>query len=328
MLLLRFDFRRAPFSPVGMADLYAGALEMARWADNTPGASVLFSQHHRSPDGYLPSPLIMASAVAACTQTLPITVGALLLLMYDPVKLAEDMSVLDHLSRGRINYVIGLGYRDAEYAMFGVDPRQRGKQMDEYLGVLRQAFSGDEFSWRERVVQITPAPLTVGGPLCLYGGGTVAAAKRAARLGMLFMPQSSNAEILKAYDDEAIANGHPPGMYQVTPEGCPTTVFVADDIDQGWRDYGPYMLHDAMVYAQWLGADNAETSVYSAAKTVDELRAKGGPYVVVTPTQALDLRAKFGMLALQPLSGGVPPELAWKSLRLIEEKVLPAMKSS
>jgi hypothetical protein len=143
---------------------------------------------------------------------------------------------------------------------------------------------------------------------------------------MLFMPQNSDSAILKAYDAEAAACGNAPGMYRVTPQGCPTTVFVAEDVDRGWRDYGPYLLHDAMVYAEWIGADNADTSVYSAARTVDELRAQGGPYVVVTPQQAQDLAAKFGMLALQPLCGGVPPALAWQSLQLIGQKVLPALK--
>src|SRR5690606_16245269 len=259
MLLMRFDFRLAPHSAATMADLYASSLEMVRWADTIAGASVLFSQHHRSSDGYLPSPMIMASAAAACTQTVPITVGALLLLMYDLIKLAEDMSVLDHLSRGRVNYVIGLGYRDQEYAMFGIDPRQRGKQMDEYLAVLRQALSGREFTWGDRTIQVTPSPFTEGGPVCFYGGGTVAAAKRAARLGMLFMPQNSNPRILKAYDDEATACGHPTGLYHVMPAEAPTTVFVAEDIDQGWRDYGTYMLHDATMYAEWIGAHNSDT---------------------------------------------------------------------
>ena len=67
------------------------------------------------------------------TETLTFNVGALLLLMYDPVKLAEDIAVLDHLSGGRIGYTIGLGYREEEYAMFGIDSKQRGKEIEERI---------------------------------------------------------------------------------------------------------------------------------------------------------------------------------------------------
>ena len=68
----------------------------------------------------------MAAAVAARTSNVGISIAALLLLMYDPIKLAEDLNVLDHLSRGRVLPIIGLGYRPEEFAMFGIDPRQRG----------------------------------------------------------------------------------------------------------------------------------------------------------------------------------------------------------
>ena len=67
---------------------------------------------------------------------MPIIIGALLLNFYDPIKLAEDMAVLDIVSNGRVSYVIGLGYRPEEYAMFGVDMAARGKVMDQKLDAL------------------------------------------------------------------------------------------------------------------------------------------------------------------------------------------------
>ncbi|GIR34619.1 MAG: hypothetical protein CM15mP49_00040 [Actinomycetota bacterium] len=53
--------------------------------------------------------------------------------MYDPIKLAEDIAVLDHLSGGRVGYTIGLGYREEEYEMFGVETKRRGKEIEEQL---------------------------------------------------------------------------------------------------------------------------------------------------------------------------------------------------
>src|SRR5688500_6462902 len=115
---MRFDLR-AP-GPTPMADLYDTALDMVEWADDRDCLAVVVSQHHASDDGYLPSPLVMTAAMAARTSTVTLNIAALLLLMYDPVKLAEDLNVLDHLSRGRVSAIIGLGYRPEEFAMFGV----------------------------------------------------------------------------------------------------------------------------------------------------------------------------------------------------------------
>ena len=117
--MLRFDMR-APESGAPIVDLYQAAVDMAEWGETNGCLAALISEHHTSPDGYLPSPLLLATAIAARTTTLPIIIGALLLNFYDPVKVAEDMIVLDIVSRGRVSYVIGLGYRPEEYDMFGV----------------------------------------------------------------------------------------------------------------------------------------------------------------------------------------------------------------
>ena len=326
MFTLRFDFRLAPQSPATMGEQYAAALDMVRWGESLGAMGALFCQHHSSPDGYLPSPMLMAAAAASQTRQLPITVGALLLLMYDPVKLAEDIAVLDHLSQGRVNYIIGLGYRDTEYAMFGVDPATRGKQMEEYIDVLLKGLSGEAFEWRGRTVRVTPKPRTPDGAMLGYGGGTLAAARRAGRRGMMFMPQSADPRLQEAYDEEAAKAGHATGRYRVVPKGFPTSLFVAEDVDRAWRELGPYLLHDALVYGEWLDAVGAGASTYSAARTVEALRAENGSYRIVTPEEAVALGRQDGFLGLHPQCGGIPPALAWQSLKLIEEQVLPALK--
>ena len=306
-----------------MSDLYDAALDMCEWGERNGAVTVMFSEHHSSPDGYLPSPVIMAVAAAVRTKTLTFNVAALLLLMYDPIKLAEDIVVLDHLSDGRVTYTIGLGYREEEYEMFGVDKQYRGKEIEERIAALRYGLSGEPFEWRGRTIHVQPKPLTIGGPLIAYGGGSKAAAERAARLGMMFFPQTSDPKMPKFYDQEAERVGNPPGLTMGPREGAPTTVFVAEDLDQGWEQYGPYMLHDAVSYRGWMGKNNNSASL-SQASSVAELRSENGPYRVVTPKEAIELIKEYQSLPLQPLCGGLPPGLAWSSLSLIEEQVLPS----
>ncbi|NNE73719.1 MAG: LLM class flavin-dependent oxidoreductase [Acidimicrobiales bacterium] len=324
MFILRFDFRRPASSPASITDLYATALDMASWGEANGAMMAMFSEHHAASDDYLPSPLLLASAAAARTTTLPINVGALLLLMYDPVKLAEDIAVLDHLSNGRVSYTIGLGYRDEEYAMFGIDRTRRGTLIEERIDVLRRALAGEQFEWQGRQIDVRPHPRTPDGPTLAYGGGSVAAARRAARLGLMLLPQTSDPTLLEAYDAEAERSGTTPGLVMAPAEGAPTSVFIATDPDRGWADMGPYLLHDARMYAAWMGADSNSASLSTAAG-VDELREANGAYRIVDPDQAVDLVNRYGVLSMQPLCGGMPPDLAWTSLHAYEQHVAPRL---
>jgi hypothetical protein len=78
------------------------------------------------------------------------------------------------------------------------------------------------------------------------------------------------------------------------------------------------------MYREWMGATAASASL-SGAVTVAELREEAGSYRIVTPAEAVELVATHGLLSTQPLCGGLPPDLAWESLRLIESEVLPAL---
>src|ERR1700733_6084901 len=106
MFMMRFSMRSGGQDPAARAALYSATLEMARWGEQHGCLAMVLSQHHASPDGYLPSPVPLASAVAAVTTTLPITGAPLLLVFYEPIKLAEDLAVVDLISRGRVSYVI------------------------------------------------------------------------------------------------------------------------------------------------------------------------------------------------------------------------------
>ena len=74
--------------------------------------------------------------------------------MYDPINLAEDLVVLDHLSAGRVSYTVGLGYRPEECAMFGIDSSRRGALMDERLDGLKRALAGERFNWQGRTADL------------------------------------------------------------------------------------------------------------------------------------------------------------------------------
>lgn len=315
MFTMRFAMRSSSDDAASRAALYGAALDMCAWAEDRGALAAIISQHHAVDDGYLPSPVPFAAAIAARTQQLAITVGALLLAVYEPVKLAEDLAVVDLISRGRVSYVIGIGYRSEEFSMFGVDRRRRAALVEERVGLLRRLWSGEEVDVDGRLARVTPAPFTSGGPVLAYGGGTEPAARRAARLGMMFLAETHDSSLEKAYRDEGGASA--PGCL-FPPAGVPLTVFVADDPDRAWAEIGQYLLADARSYASW-NAHRSGTASVSTASTVAELASERGAYQIVTPGEAAALVRGGHPLGLQPLVGGLPPEVAWRYLEAAAE---------
>src|SRR3974390_1146958 len=104
MFLMRFDMR-APDWGAPAPELYAAALDMAEWSESRGALTAVVCEPHGVSDGYLPSPMVLATAMAARTTTLPITVAVVVLPLYKPVRLAADMAVLDIISRGRVHSV-------------------------------------------------------------------------------------------------------------------------------------------------------------------------------------------------------------------------------
>jgi alkanesulfonate monooxygenase SsuD/methylene tetrahydromethanopterin reductase-like flavin-dependent oxidoreductase (luciferase family) len=313
MFLLRFGMRSRTSDASARADMYAAALEMSAWAETRGCIAAAVSQHHVTDDGYLPSPVPFAAALAARTTTLPISVAALLLAFYEPVKLAEDLAIVDLLSRGRVSYVVGIGYRDEEFNLFGVDRRTRAALVEQRIGLLRRLWTGDRVEIDGRRVSVTPLPFTAGGPMLAYGGGSVAAARRAGRLGMFFIAETHDPTLETTYREAAAEAGVPAVGCAFPPPGVPLTVFVADDPDRAWDELGRYMLVDAIGYGRW-NADRPGTASVSFAQTVEELRNERGAYQVLTPDEAAAFLERGIPLGLQPLVGGIPPDIAWPYL--------------
>jgi alkanesulfonate monooxygenase SsuD/methylene tetrahydromethanopterin reductase-like flavin-dependent oxidoreductase (luciferase family) len=324
MFVARYDLRSPADSATSRTELYATALEQAAWAEAHGFDMLVLSEHHGVDDGYLPSPLIMAAAFAGRTRTIPITISALLAPLYEPLRLAEDLAVLDHASGGRVSYVLGLGYREEEYEQMGLDFAARGARMEHVVETLLQAFTGEPFSFEGRTVRTTPTPIGPQ-PMLFYGGGTKVAARRAAKYGLGFFPQHADPAICEEYTRESERLGKGPGFVLAPPEG-PGTVYCAEDPDACWDAIGEHLLYEARAYHAW--QKGVTSAVHDSSETVEEMR-KAGIYCVLTPDEMIRMATDDGIMALttHPLCGGIPPELSWQSLKLIGEVVIPAVKA-
>ncbi len=327
MAVMRFDLRQPGRSPAEVQRAYATAIEMAEWADVNGFGMIVLSEHHGSEDGYMSSPLVVASAIAARTSRIAINIAALLVPLHDPVRLAEDITALDLISNGRISMVAGIGYRPIEYAMAGVDWTRRGKRMDECLEIMLQAWSGEPFEHNGEMITVTPRPVQRPHPAVFIGGSAPAAAKRAARFGFGLFPPKADSELIEIYHAECERLGTTPGL--VAQPGGPGCLFVAEDPDQVWAEIGEHLLHDARTYTSWQ-PEGQSSHVSAYATTVDALRAEG-VYQILTPDECIALGVElgpFGGFTHHPLCGGVPSEAGWASLELFVDKVLPHVRAA
>jgi alkanesulfonate monooxygenase SsuD/methylene tetrahydromethanopterin reductase-like flavin-dependent oxidoreductase (luciferase family) len=317
--VVRFNLVAPGATPAALSARYRAALEMAAYADGHGVATVQTEEHHGAGNNWLPSPFAFAGAVFGATRNIAVTVSAVIGPLHDPLRLAEEIAVLDLLSGGRLVTVAGIGYRPEEYALFDVDWRRRGRLQDELLETLLAAWSGEEFTYRGRTVRLTPRPFTAPHPLLLVGGSSKAAARRAARLGLPFFPSAHLPE-LEAYYKERLAEYGTEGWVMMPAPQTPL-LHVSEDPDRAWAVYGEHFLHEARTYASWQSGQ-IRSAVKSAATTVEELRTEG-VYRILTPEQC----AAQGLdnLVLHPLAGGMPVEEGWRSLRLFAERVLPAL---
>ena len=322
-IVLRFDMRCSPACRESQDQRYHAAIEMARWADEQSVDVVGLSEHHNTEDGFLSAPLTLAAMMTAATRRVRISVSALLVPLHEPLRLAEDIAVLDLVSKGRFSATCGLGYREVEYRSLGVDWSGRGQVFDDKLAVMVQALSGKPFAYRGAQVQLNPAPQSPVQALLLVGGNSVVAARRAARFGLLFCPAIDDPALDEAYLAACKEHNFNWG-FTIFPRE-PATTFLSDDPQRCWREIGEFLLYDATAYGAWRHP-NRRAYAESTAGDMKELLAEG-KYRILTPEQALASIQKTGSLHLAPLTGGVPLNRGWDSLRLFEDQVQPYLKT-
>jgi alkanesulfonate monooxygenase SsuD/methylene tetrahydromethanopterin reductase-like flavin-dependent oxidoreductase (luciferase family) len=314
---------RAPEFGTAAATLYATALDMAEYGDSHGIAYATPMEHHGSRDGYIPTPFVMGAALAARTRKMRIQLGAIILPLHDPVKIAEQIAVLDLISGGRVDVVLGAGYVPSEFNMFKASLHERGKTMDRGIPLIQRALSGERFKADGREIFIRPLSVQKPHPPLFIGGGVPATARRAARFGAGLAP--INAQIIPLYRDECAKLGHAPGpiIYNIG------WIHVSEDPEKTWTEVAPHVLHVIRSYAEWTEGTSSSSPFEGMSNTIDAARASG-IYRVMTPDECIQMATEADQIGadvtLAPLIGGVDPKIGWKGLELFVEKVLPRIR--
>lgn len=305
--------------PATESKRYQAVIEMAEFAERSGFDFINLEEHHCAKTGWLGSPLTLASMIAARTSRIRIGVTALLVTLYDPIRLAEDIAVIDLVSGGRFSFVAGMGYRPIEYHAMDKDWDKRGALMDQMIETLLNAWTGKPFEYKGQTVSVLPAPLSKPHPPFFVGGMSKIAARRAARFGLPFYPAMPRPDLEKIYYEELQKHGKQGFVYM--PDQANTMTFIDPDPEAAWQELGPYFFDEMREYSSWKVADVARPSE-DDIQSIDDVR-RSGRFEIITPEACLDRFAADPQttVVLHPLAGGVPLDRAWQSLRLYKEAV-------
>ena len=207
-----------------LGELYESRLKLIELADQAGFYGYHVAEHHGTPLGMAPSPSVFLAAVAQRTAHIRFSPMAYLLPMYHPVRLIEEVCMLDHLSNGRVELGISRGVSPYEIRCFNVDPEATRDIFNEALEVFRAGmcnevlnYSGEHFQFHDVPMEIEP--LQRPYPPLWYPSFSEADASYAAEHGLNFMnlgPPSFVANLMKLYreiwarhaDNEDRLNGH------------------------------------------------------------------------------------------------------------------------
>lgn len=324
-ITLMFDMR-APDLGTPVQELYAAAIEMAAWADETGLDGINLMQHHGSEDGYLPQPFTLAASMAAVTKRIHFSLGAVILPLHDPVEIAEQIALVDLISNGRLSVIFGAGYVPFEFAMFRKSLKDRARLMDEGIEIILRALKGERFEFDGRPIFVRPLPINDPHNIVMVGGGVPASARRAARFDVGFGPMSG--KLVDIYLEECQKHGREPRRHSRPVEGMPIGIHLCEDPDEGWAALEKHAVHVITEYAKWAALEgDGSNSPFKGLDNPAVLR-QSGLFATWTPDQLIEKVRQLPAgvsVGFQPLLGGLSPQEGWKSLKLLE-KTLPRLR--
>ncbi|HET9792905.1 MAG TPA: LLM class flavin-dependent oxidoreductase [Thermoanaerobaculia bacterium] len=307
-----------------------GALRDVVFAEERGFDSVWIAEHHASSFGLVGAPSVYAAAVAARTRRVGIGFAVAVVPLHHPLRLAEEIAWLTHLSGGRILVGLGPGFAPFEFAAHGVPLEERRPRFEEGAAILRRLLDGDESGWAGRFWTIPPLalrPRPLRSPPFLRACSSPASAIEAARqgAGVLLGLQAPDAlgETIAAYRRARSELGIAAHAIddEVARFRVLRRVVLAETAFRAERDARGALAWEARA-ALRLGV--------SPAGTLDD-RAPTAGAILGTPAAALEDLCRLAELGIRRVIawtgfGDLPDASARRTLELLADEVIPALR--
>ena len=317
-LVVTLGIRQLPSNPRPLQDLYKDHLEEAVLAEELGFNNVWASEHHFAEDAWNPSPVTFLAAVAARTERVRVGTYVLLLPFHNPVRVAEDIAVLDNISGGRVDLPVGVG-----------------------SAIIERCFAGEEFSHKGKYydfpnVRMTTTPVQKPGPpiwVASMGDQSVA---WTARRGYHLAAGAGRGHA--KYEELLVQYGHDRAKCQVA--SIPIRVHLAATREQAWAE-AEAGLHQVLHFYRTRVDPQSATSaagVLNDLPPVGEFRHvvgighRGSPFLVGTPDEVGRALAAYRDKRLTHLSlnfhqPGMETSAVRRSMAMFARELMPSVKT-
>jgi alkanesulfonate monooxygenase SsuD/methylene tetrahydromethanopterin reductase-like flavin-dependent oxidoreductase (luciferase family) len=347
-------FPNSHFDPSVGVHLYHRYLDQLEYADQLGFDGIAVNEHHQSAYGLMPSPNLMAAALARRTEKARIMVlGNAIGIRGNPLRVAEEIAMLDHLTHGRIvsGFVRGIGW---EYYAHSVNPTRSRDRFNEAHDLIIKAWTSPEmFSWTSpnyeyRYVNLWPRPLQQPHPpIFVPGSGSSETMRWVAERQYTFMSVYAPTKVVggwfDGYRQNAAEFGHAPDPEKIA---FSVPIYVADTDEQAHREGRE---HVEWVYHIGLKR-NRELSFPPGFLTTSSLRGMlragmkahqdltyeeimsqgyavvGSPETVTARLRELHEELGFGQVIGLFVLGGMPHRQVLDSMELFSAQVMPALR--
>jgi alkanesulfonate monooxygenase SsuD/methylene tetrahydromethanopterin reductase-like flavin-dependent oxidoreductase (luciferase family) len=327
-----FDHLDASGAP--LRQFYEDRLRLIELYDRLGFYCYQVAEHHSTPLGMAPSPSVLLSAVAQRTKRLNFGPLVYTLPLYHPIRLIEEICMLDQMSGGRFQFGVGKGISPIEVAYYGLDPGKLGKMFIEAFDVLMRGlqsrtldFEGEFYRYKN--VPLVLEPLQKPHPPLWYGVGTPENTERPARSGMNIvtnMPAATARKLVQHY-----WSLHPGGRID-SKAGFARHIVVADTDEAAlaiarrgyrrwyasfmklWLDHGTKPV--GVVYPTEFDGDGANGRMIA-----------GSPQSVREQLQAQIDESGVNYVACRFAFGDITFEETRRSVELFAEQVMPRLRA-
>ncbi len=296
---------------------------------------VAAGQHYLSAPYQQPATLPFLARMAAEAGDMEVAAGVILLPLHNPVDMAETIATMDAICGGRFVFGIGLGYRDEEYAAFGVRPGERVGRMTEALEVMKMLWTQDEVEFQGRFYHVpranpTTRPVRKPHPPIWVAANHDNAIRRAARWGYPWLinphaTMSMIAQQIAMYRDALDEAGQP------MPDALPMIreMYVAQDRETAFLESQPYLEGKYAAYAAW-GQDKALPGEEDFTIPYQDLARDrfllGSPDDIVQEIQRYESELGVNYILFRMQWPGMPHEQVLRQLDLMANEVVPRIK--
>jgi alkanesulfonate monooxygenase SsuD/methylene tetrahydromethanopterin reductase-like flavin-dependent oxidoreductase (luciferase family) len=312
-------------------ETYDSRLKLLELYDKAGFSTFHVTEHHFTPLGLAPSPMVFFAAASRITKNIRFAPLVLIATLYNPLRLACEICMLDHLTHGRFEIGTGRGVSQVELGFYNVAESEAPAIYHEAMEVLMAALTNEVVDYHGKYFNVTNVPMEMKPlqqphPPMWYATNSPESAARAARQNMnivSLLPASQARQVIAGYKESWNA-AHAETRTEMPKLGITRLVYVGET-DQQAEERGMFGLlgfYDSLVYL-WRKFDVTHASLTEVTQSTSEMIITGTPATVRAEIQRQVQESGANYFVARFAYGNLTHDESVRSLKLFTAEVMP-----